>query len=103
MANWLFFDLGLTLIDESECAEYRTRELLKQRGAPSRTACHIRTPQGNSGFKLLNGRTNLRRYTKEFRVFLKPYQKITAWAFSLTRARKRSGGFKNMGYVNILI
>lgn len=36
MINWLFFDLGSTLIDESECAEYRTRELLKQRGAPSR-------------------------------------------------------------------
>lgn len=28
---------------------------------PRRTACHIRTPQGNSGFKLLNGRTNLKK------------------------------------------
>lgn len=34
--KWLFFDLGSTLIDESECAEYRIRELLKQSNAPSR-------------------------------------------------------------------
>ena len=31
MIKRLFFDLGSTLIDESECAEYRTRELLRQR------------------------------------------------------------------------
>lgn len=31
-----FFDLGSTLIDESECEEYRIRELLKQSNAPSR-------------------------------------------------------------------
>lgn len=36
MIKRLFFDLGSTLIDESECAEYRTRELLRQRGAPCR-------------------------------------------------------------------
>ena len=36
MIKWLFFDLGSTLIDESECAEYRTQELLKQPNAPSR-------------------------------------------------------------------
>ena len=29
--KWLFFDLGSTLIDESDCAEYRTQELLKIR------------------------------------------------------------------------
>ena len=29
MIKWIFFDLGSTLIDESECAEYRTQELLK--------------------------------------------------------------------------
>lgn len=34
--KWLFFDLGSTLIDESECEEYRIRELLKQSNAPSR-------------------------------------------------------------------
>lgn len=34
--QWLFFDLGSTLIDESECVEYRIRELLKQSSAPSR-------------------------------------------------------------------
>ena len=34
--KWLFFDLGSTLIDESECAEYRIQELLKQSNAPSR-------------------------------------------------------------------
>ena len=34
--SWLFFDLGSTLIDESDCAEYRTRELLKQPNAPTR-------------------------------------------------------------------
>ena len=26
MIKWIFFDLGSTLIDESECAEYRTQE-----------------------------------------------------------------------------
>lgn len=36
MIKMLFFDLGSTLIDESDCAEYRTRELLKQPNAPSR-------------------------------------------------------------------
>ena len=34
--KWLFFDLGSTLIDESECIEYRIRELLKQKNAPER-------------------------------------------------------------------
>ena len=34
--KWLFFDLGSTLIDESDCAEYRTQELLKQPNAPTR-------------------------------------------------------------------
>ncbi len=34
--RWLFLDLGSTLIDESDCAEYRTRELLKQPNAPTR-------------------------------------------------------------------
>lgn len=34
--KWLFFDLGSTLIDESECIDYRIRELLKQINAPSR-------------------------------------------------------------------
>lgn len=32
----LFFDLGSTLIDESECIEYRTQALLKQSNSPSR-------------------------------------------------------------------
>ena len=36
MIKWLFFDLGSTLIDESECAEYRIQELLKQPNAPDR-------------------------------------------------------------------
>lgn len=34
--KWLFFDLGSTLIDESECEEYRIHELLKQNNSPSR-------------------------------------------------------------------
>lgn len=34
--KWLFFDLGSTLIDESECLEYRIQESLKQPNAPSR-------------------------------------------------------------------
>lgn len=36
MIKWLFFDLGSTLIDESDCLEYRIQELLKQPHAPSR-------------------------------------------------------------------
>ena len=43
MIKWIFFDLGSTLIDESECAEYRTQELLKQPNAPkngNRTASY---------------------------------------------------------------
>lgn len=36
MIKWIFFDLGSTLIDESECIEYRTQELLKQPNAPKR-------------------------------------------------------------------
>ena len=34
--KWIFFDLGSTLIDESDCVEYRIQELLKQPNAPSR-------------------------------------------------------------------
>ncbi|MCH5273351.1 MAG: HAD family hydrolase [Lachnospiraceae bacterium] len=36
MIKWLFFDLGSTLIDERECTEYRTQELLKQKNSPGR-------------------------------------------------------------------
>ncbi len=36
MIKWIFFDLGSTLIDESECAEYRIQALLKQSNAPDR-------------------------------------------------------------------
>lgn len=34
--KWIFFDLGSTLIDESDCAEYRLQQLLGQPNAPSR-------------------------------------------------------------------
>ena len=34
--DWIFFDLGSTLIDESACAEARTEALLRQPGAPDR-------------------------------------------------------------------
>ena len=40
--KWLFFDLGSTLIDESDCLEYRIQELLKQPNAPSREALERR-------------------------------------------------------------
>lgn len=36
MIKWLFFDLGSTLIDETECKEYRISETLKQENAPSK-------------------------------------------------------------------
>ena len=36
MIKWIFFDLGSTLIDESDCLEYRIQELLKQPNAPNR-------------------------------------------------------------------
>lgn len=36
MIKWLFFDLGSTLIDESDCLEFRVRETLKQLGAPDK-------------------------------------------------------------------
>ena len=36
MIKWLFFDLGSTLIDESECIEYRIQQLLRQPDAPAR-------------------------------------------------------------------
>ena len=42
MIKWIFFDLGSTLIDESECIEYRIQELLKQPNAPSREALERR-------------------------------------------------------------
>lgn len=38
MIKWIFFDLGSTLIDESDCLEYRIQESLKQPNAPSREA-----------------------------------------------------------------
>ncbi|MBE5877112.1 MAG: HAD family hydrolase [Lachnospiraceae bacterium] len=38
MKKWLFFDLGSTLLDESDCTEYRILDMLKQENAPSRTA-----------------------------------------------------------------
>ena len=36
MIQWLFFDLGCTLIDESVCVDYRMQLLLRQPGAPDR-------------------------------------------------------------------
>ena len=36
--NWIFFDLGSTLVDESACEEYRLQKMLIQPGAPARTA-----------------------------------------------------------------
>lgn len=36
MKKWLFFDLGSTLLDESDCTEYRILDMLKQENAPSR-------------------------------------------------------------------
>ena len=42
MIKWVFFDLGSTLIDESECAEYRVQELLKQSNAPDRETLNRR-------------------------------------------------------------
>lgn len=36
MIQWIFFDLGSTLIDETDCIEYRAAETLKQAGAPSK-------------------------------------------------------------------
>lgn len=36
MIKWIFFDLGSTLIDETDCIEFRVSETLKQAGAPFR-------------------------------------------------------------------
>lgn len=36
MIKWIFFDLGSTLIDETDCVEFRVAETLKQAGAPSK-------------------------------------------------------------------
>lgn len=36
MVRWLFFDLGSTLIDESECVEYRLNHMLNQKNALTR-------------------------------------------------------------------
>lgn len=36
MIQWIFFDLGSTLIDETDCIEFRVSETLKQAGTPSR-------------------------------------------------------------------
>lgn len=36
MVKWLFFDLESTLIDESECVEYRLNHMLNQKNAPTR-------------------------------------------------------------------
>lgn len=36
MIKWIFFDLGSTLIDESECDEFRLCQLLLEPGAPDR-------------------------------------------------------------------
>lgn len=36
MLKWIFFDLGSTLIDETDCIEYRIAETLKQACAPSK-------------------------------------------------------------------
>lgn len=36
MLKWIFFDLGSTLIDETDCIEYRIAATLKQAGAPSK-------------------------------------------------------------------
>lgn len=41
MIKWIFFDLGSTLIDETDCIEFRVAETLKQAGCSAREACMV--------------------------------------------------------------
>lgn len=52
MIKWLFFDLGSTLVDETECTEYRLTELLKQKNAPGREVLVQRMKENASNNRL---------------------------------------------------
>ena len=52
MIRYIFFDLGSTLIDESECIEYRICQLLTQPGAPDRETLERRMAELASQNKL---------------------------------------------------
>ncbi len=116
MIKRLFFDLCSTLIDESECAEYRTRELLRQRGAPCREvlerrmaelAAQNRLPYKDAarefGLETVKWLRHLEKVYDGVPRILEVLSKNTAWALSRIRAQERSSGLKNTVFVSTLI
>lgn len=67
MVQWLFFDLGSTLIDESDCDDYRMQMLVDQPGAPDRG--------------------ELKRTMEEFAKQNLPFYKETARKYGLTTTK----------------
>lgn len=74
MIKWLFFDLGSTLIDESDCDELRLQELLNQKNAPGRG-------EVLSAIQLFASH-NLNAYRKTAEMF---GLKTTTWPFHLEK------------------
>ena len=75
MLKWLFFDLGSTLIDESECIEYRICELLKQENAPPREVLERRMRE-NAALNRLPYKDTVREFGLQTSKWPKQLEKL---------------------------
>ena len=102
MIKWLFFDLGSTLIDESECEEYRFSELLKQDNAPAKEILEKRMRENarmnrlpykdtanDFGLKTIKWPVHLEKMYDEVPDVLEPLAKNINWELLRIKASER--------------
>lgn len=75
MIQWIFFDLGSTLIDETDCIEFRVAETLKQAGAPSKEEFY-RQMEYFSSVNMLPYKDTIKKFGLEKVRWLKELEKL---------------------------
>lgn len=75
MIQWIFFDLGSTLIDETDCIEFRVAETLKQAGAPSKEEFY-RQMEYFSSVNMLPYKDTVKKFGLEKVRWLKELEKL---------------------------
>lgn len=75
MIKWIFFDLGSTLIDETDCIEFRVAETLKQEGAPSKEEFY-RQMEYFSSVNMLPYKDTVKKFGLEKVRWLKKLEKL---------------------------
>lgn len=75
MIKWIFFDLGSTLIDETDCIEFRVAETLKQAGAPSKEEFY-RQMEYFSSVNMLPYKDTVKKFGLEKVRWLKELEKL---------------------------